>query len=236
MCHFVFFRFFVAGGGLKAILTSGPLDKLIGMRLHIIYRPHNIIFNICIHINEAVAASSHHSPLSPYMRPSRRSVYIYTRRLYIYTYYYYYTYYYVLCDDPRRWPTALSRSVSWRGGAEVPDLDDNARGLCIYSPPVKPYIYSIIECTTAVYVGTYNVYIVSCGGAGNLLVIKKEEILINNANWKIVHFNKQRSHIHSLAHDDDDAAAEARGPVARCDDGVFVCACASAFSVYVHRQ
>jgi len=43
-------------------------------------------------------------------------------------------------------------------------------------------------------------------GAGDLLVIKKEEILINNANWKIVHSNKQRSHIHSLAHDDNAAA------------------------------
>jgi len=52
MCHFVFFRFFGAGGGLKAILTSGPLDKLIGMTTH---HPG--------HIHEADAAAS--SSLTP---------------------------------------------------------------------------------------------------------------------------------------------------------------------------
>lgn len=30
---------YTTGGGLKAILTSGPLDKLIGMKLHIILPP-----------------------------------------------------------------------------------------------------------------------------------------------------------------------------------------------------
>lgn len=116
------------------------------------------IFNIiiCILIHEAVAASSRPSRLSPYMRPSRRSVYTYNilvahvYNIYTYTYYYYYTYYNVLCDDPRWWPTALSRSVSWRGGAEVPDLHDNARGLCIYARRRLNRMY-----TTAVYVGTY---------------------------------------------------------------------------------
>jgi len=111
MCHFVFFRFFGAGGGLKAILTSGPLDKLIGMTTH---HPGRRLFLSPLH---ALA----HTHIHAHTKPSRRSVVYITI---IITYY-------NMCSATTTHGGDLQLSLRLpqclaRGGAEVPRSDDTA--------------------------------------------------------------------------------------------------------------
>lgn len=82
-------------------------------------------------------------------------------------------YVYTSYDDPRLWPISPLLYISL---PKVPNAS--------------------MHTHTHIYIFIINTYT----KLWDLLVIKKKEILINNANWKIVHSNKQRSHIHSLAH------------------------------------
>lgn len=94
-CHFVFFRFFFGeGGGLKAILTSGPLDKLIGMTAHIISLPRrrNLLnpsppqrIHVAVaytHIIRRPTAVTRLPPPTLQYPKHTRNIYIYTDTLY----------------------------------------------------------------------------------------------------------------------------------------------------------